>query len=149
MANAGGPAAHEGPENRAPRTVPAGLRHGFLSETWGSAFKQPRAETQSHVRTGRESAPPEGECWAHGAHSRVVSTTERFKFCSAMESYNQRIFLLSCLLGPHPRIRLSILEKEEGRETNVMWERSINRLPPIRAPTGDRTCNPGMCPDQD
>ena len=26
--------------------------------------------------------------------------------------------------------------------------RNIDRLPPIHAPTGDQTCNLGMCPDQ-
>ena len=28
-----------------------------------------------------------------------------------------------------------------------MWERNINWLPSLCTPTGDRTCNPGMCPD--
>ena len=28
-----------------------------------------------------------------------------------------------------------------------MWERNINQLPPVCAPTGDWTYNLGMCPD--
>ena len=28
------------------------------------------------------------------------------------------------------------------------WERKINRLPPVHAPTKDWTCNLGMCPEQ-
>ena len=31
----------------------------------------------------------------------------------------------------------------------VMWERNIDWLPPIRAPTRDWTWNLGMCPDQE
>ena len=40
--------------------------------------------------------------------------------------------------------------REKGREREtLMWEKNINPLPPIRTPTGDWTCNLGMCPDQD
>ena len=46
--------------------------------------------------------------------------------------------------NPHPRIHLLILERE--RDTS-MWERNINWLPPVHAPTMDQTHNRGMCPD--
>ena len=39
-----------------------------------------------------------------------------------------------------PRISLLIWERERERETS-MWETNINQLPPIHAPTGDRTHN--------
>ena len=39
-------------------------------------------------------------------------------------------------------------EREREKETS-MWKRNINRLPPVWAPTGDWTWNPGMCPDQE
>ena len=52
-------------------------------------------------------------------------------------------------LYPHLRICLLILEREEGRERETaMWERNINRMPPIHAPTGYWTHNLGMCPDR-
>ena len=37
-------------------------------------------------------------------------------------------------------------ERENRRETST-WERNIHRLPSIYMLTGDRTHNPGMCPD--
>ena len=37
-------------------------------------------------------------------------------------------------------------ERERGREMDVK-ERNIDCLPSVRAPTGDRTHNLGMCPD--
>ena len=47
-------------------------------------------------------------------------------------------------------IYLFILERgrgrEKGRETSE-WERNIDWLPSAHAPTGDRTRNPGTCPD--
>ena len=39
------------------------------------------------------------------------------------------------------------LERERERETS-MWKRNINCLPPIHTPTGDRTYDLSMCPDQ-
>ena len=36
--------------------------------------------------------------------------------------------------------------RKRGRET-MTWERNIDWLPPSHTPTGDETCNPGMCPD--
>ena len=38
--------------------------------------------------------------------------------------------------------------RKRGRET-VMRERSIDQLPLVRAPAGDRTCNLGTCPDRE
>ena len=37
-------------------------------------------------------------------------------------------------------------EKKEKKKTSV-WERNIDWLPPICAPTWDQTHNLGMCPD--
>ena len=40
------------------------------------------------------------------------------------------------------------LERERERETETsVWERNIHGLPPVHAPTGDRTCNLDICPD--
>ena len=39
-------------------------------------------------------------------------------------------------------------EGKGGRET-LMRERNINGLPLTCAPSGDWTCNPGLCPDQE
>ena len=42
------------------------------------------------------------------------------------------------------------LEREDrvGRERERhRWERNMDQLPPLRAPTGDQTCNLVMCPD--
>ena len=52
---------------------------------------------------------------------------------------------------PHQRICLLILEREEigRRERERERHQNINRLPPICAPTGDRTSNLGMCPNQE
>ena len=36
--------------------------------------------------------------------------------------------------------------RERERETS-MWERNIVWLPPVPTPTGDRTCNLGLCTD--
>lgn len=47
-----------------------------------------------------------------------------------------------------------VLEREEGREgergkrEKSMWERNVNQLPPIHAPTREWTCNLDMCPDE-
>ena len=38
--------------------------------------------------------------------------------------------------------------RKRGREIST-WERNIDWLPSIWAPTEDRTCNWGMCPDQE
>ena len=38
--------------------------------------------------------------------------------------------------------------RERERDTS-MWVRNIAWLPPICSPAGDRTCNLGMCPDQE
>ena len=35
--------------------------------------------------------------------------------------------------------------RERERNTDV---RNINQLPPVHAPTGNQTCNLGLCPDQ-
>ena len=37
--------------------------------------------------------------------------------------------------------------KEKEREETSMWERNIDWLPSVHAPSGHQTCNPGMCPD--
>lgn len=58
------------------RTVPASLHHGFLSEASGIRFKTTRAETQSHVGTGAELAPPEGGCWAGGSRHGCLHCQE-------------------------------------------------------------------------
>ena len=43
---------------------------------------------------------------------------------------------------------LTFREREGEREKETsMWKRNIDQLPPICTPTGDWTCNPGMCPD--
>ena len=39
-------------------------------------------------------------------------------------------------------------EGERGRETS-MWGRNIDQFPLTGAPTGDLTCNPGLCPDRE
>ena len=48
--------------------------------------------------------------------------------------------------NPCPKIHSLILERGKG-ETGRSIERTINQLPPARAPAGDRTCNTGVCPD--
>ena len=40
-----------------------------------------------------------------------------------------------------------LLNPEREREKH-QCERNINRLPPVCAPTGDKTCSLGTCPDQ-
>ena len=56
---------------------------------------------------------------------------------------------LNIIFNPHPRICLSILETEEGREGETsMRERNIDWLPPVGAPTRTQTCNLGLCPDR-
>ena len=53
-------------------------------------------------------------------------------------------------LNSHPRIGVLILEREEGRqrERERQRERNINRLPPVRAPTGCQTHSLGRGPDK-
>ena len=49
------------------------------------------------------------------------------------------------------RASLLILERGEGRlreRGTRMWERNVDWLPPICTPSGDRTCNLGICPEQ-
>ena len=38
--------------------------------------------------------------------------------------------------------------RERERDT-LMWQMNINWLPPTYAPTGDQTCNLGLCPGQE
>ena len=35
----------------------------------------------------------------------------------------------------------------EEKKTSI-WERNVDQLPPVHAPTGDGTHSPGMCSDQ-
>ena len=51
---------------------------------------------------------------------------------------------ITFFFNSHLRMCLLILERERKGER----ERDINQLPPICAPTGDRTCNLSTCPDQ-
>ena len=47
---------------------------------------------------------------------------------------------------------LTFREKRRVKETRTymsMWERSIDHLPPVCAPTKDQTCNVGMSPNQE
>ena len=39
--------------------------------------------------------------------------------------------------------------QREGKEGNIDVRENINQLPPVHAPTGDQTCNLGMCFDQE
>ena len=41
------------------------------------------------------------------------------------------------------------MEREGWGGGTLMWERNIDWLPSIHAPTGARTHNPGMCPDRE
>ena len=45
--------------------------------------------------------------------------------------------------------RLFLFRERDGKEKerNIDVRENINHLPLSWAPTGDRTCNPGMCPD--
>ena len=43
--------------------------------------------------------------------------------------------------------RLGKGRRKRGRETSI-WERNIDRLPPVRTLTRDWTHNPGMCPGE-
>ena len=64
----------------------------------------------------------------------------------------QPIFFLLLFFNPYLRIFFHcFLEREEGKERGTsMWERNIVWLPnPVCTPTGDGTCNPGLCPDQE
>ena len=50
----------------------------------------------------------------------------------------------------HLKTCLLILERgREGERTRNINMRNIDRLPLVHAPTGDQTCNLGMCPDQE
>ena len=40
-------------------------------------------------------------------------------------------------------------ERERGRGRERERERNISRLFPVCAPTGDQTCNLGVCPDRE
>ena len=62
------------------------------------------------------------------------------------------LFFFLSFFKPSPEdVFLSILEREKvgrkrERET-PKWKRNMNRLPPVHAPPGDRTCNLGVLPD--
>ena len=58
----------------------------------------------------------------------------------------QMIFKTKISFYPHLRTCLLILKR--GREI-LIWERNIGWLPFVGSLTGDWTCNPGMCPDQE
>ena len=48
-------------------------------------------------------------------------------------------------------LRLFTFREEKGGKEVVkhQYERNMDRLPLVHAPSGDQTCNPGMCPDQE
>ena len=58
----------------------------------------------------------------------------------------QMIFKTKISFYPHLRTCLLILKR--GREI-LIWERNIGWLPFVGSLTGDWTCSPGMCPDQE
>ena len=42
---------------------------------------------------------------------------------------------------------IGLTEREKEKESS-MWDRNINQLPPLHAPTGIQTHSLGMCPDR-
>ena len=62
--------------------------------------------------------------------------------------WDDLLFFIFLFFNPH--LRTFIDFRERGRDTEIetlVWERNINKLPPICIPLGDGTQNPGMCPD--
>ena len=59
---------------------------------------------------------------------------------------NTSYFKTEFLKNSHLRV-CSLIFRERGREKQR--QRNIDQLPPVHAPTGDRTCNSGMCPDRE
>ena len=86
-------------------------------------------------------------------HIQLEILTPHFdiKYClSFLDVSREGMFLILFIIiifNPHQGICLLILEIEEGRKGER--ERNINQLPPICAPNGDQTHNPGMCPHRE
>ena len=69
------------------------------------------------------------------------------EYICIVHAFNSKLLIYLFYSSPEDMFLLiSERGKEKERET-LMWERNIDQLPPMRALTGDQTCNLGMCPD--
>ena len=83
--------------------------------------------------------PALGQCWTISSSPRLATA----------ELLVDRLFIYYLHLRTFLKLFLE-KEEEKGREREretSLWQRSSCQLPSVCAPTGDRSCNPDMCPD--
>lgn len=86
------------------------------------------------------------DCWRRGVFPSFPIVSNFYIFC-----YMFYLFIFN----PHPRICfIAFRERGSGREggrerEGERWARNVDRLPPVRTPTGDQTCNLDMCPERE
>ena len=142
------------------------LKSGFLartawahhSSTWTSKSGNWWA---NHPKDREKSIYPQSSCcFCHNAHIPDPVLYPVPDSCSTVPTTVHCVYWLLDLsnaflfLNPHLRICLLILEKEEGGERmsekeTLMWERSIDRSPPICAPTRGWTHILSLGPDRE